>query len=787
MAEVPGIRTVKATLWFGACLLALLLLAPTRSTVAQSQEPIQHVVNARETLLDLAIRYGTTTEAIEALNNLADPNRIRIGQVLLIPRVSATPAPTRSVACAATHVVRAQESLSALAVRYDVAVSEIAAANGITDANVLRIGQTLCIPGEAPAAPSPTAQPTPVAAQPTPLPAAPPAGRTHTVQSGENLFRIALAYGVTVNSLMAANGITDVRFLRSGTVLIIPGAGAPVATPVPTATPTPAATPVPDATPAAPATPTGTVPAVTCERGQFKSTFYNNTTLSGVPVLNRCDQHPLNLPWGENPPAQPAVNNDNFSARFEGDFPFEAGTYRFDLGADDGAKVWVNDAEVFDEWRVQTDDFSQVMSFPEAADYRVRVEYYEAAGNARLSLNWQKVEPGTAPAPTPTPPPAAAAPPPSAPAATPPSTPAAPATSLLDFGYGIQAYALDPDNAQRTIRHVNDLGFTWLKQQVRWKEMEPTRGRRQYGKLDDLIRRADAANVNVLFSVVTAPAWAREQGADLSVAGPPANDADFADYVGDLARRYCGRSLKAIEVWNEQNLHYEWGNLPLVARNYVDLLSATSAQIRAACPSMLIISGALTPAGNNGAPQSRGGTAAVDDFEYLRQMLVAGMANYVDAIGAHPSGYNVPPTARHPSYCSVIAQTGMTNFGSGCDNNSPHHSFSFRSTMEGYNTIANANRAGHLKIVATEFGWAVSSKRYPGYGYAQDNDYEEQADWTVQAYRMMRDWSWAGPAFLWNLNFRSAGAGTEREQWGIVNSDWSPLPVYNALKRETRR
>ena len=27
-----------------------------------------------------------------------------------------------------------------------------------------------------------------------------------------------------------------------------------------------------------------------------------------------------------------------------------------------------------------------------------------------------------------------------------------------------------------------------------------------------------------------------------------------------MAGQFCGTSLKAIEVWNEQNLHYEWGN-----------------------------------------------------------------------------------------------------------------------------------------------------------------------------------------------------------------------------------
>ena len=364
----------------------------------------------------------------------------------------------------------------------------------------------------------------------------------------------------------------------------------------------------------------------------------------------------------------------------------------------------------------------------------------------------------------------------------PPAPPAAAAgtASGRQWGYGIQAYALDPDNAERTLRHVNDLGFTWLKQQVRWKEMEPRRGSRQYGKLDDLIRRADAANVNVLFSVVKSPDWAREPGADLSVAGPPANDADFADYVGDLARRYCGRSLKAIEVWNEQNLHHEWGNLPLRAQDYVDLLRAASGQIRAACPSMLIISGAPTPAGNNGTPMSQGGTAAVDDFEYLDTMLQLGFLDYVDAVGAHPSGYNVPPTAKFPNYCSVIAQTGMANFGSGCPDN-PHHSFSFRSTMEGYRTrVARYNP--NKPIWPTEFGWAAGGKYHDAYGYADDNDYAEQANWTVQAYQMMDEWGWVSAPILWNLNFRIVAPKTERAQWGIVDTDWSPLPVYTKLK-----
>jgi LysM repeat protein len=48
-------------------------------------------------------------------------------------------------------------------------------------------------------------------------------GRTHVVQPGENLYRIALRYGVTVDDLMRVNGLVDPRQLRVGQVLIIPG------------------------------------------------------------------------------------------------------------------------------------------------------------------------------------------------------------------------------------------------------------------------------------------------------------------------------------------------------------------------------------------------------------------------------------------------------------------------------------------------------------------------------------------------------------------------------------
>jgi LysM repeat protein len=53
--------------------------------------------------------------------------------------------------------------------------------------------------------------------------------QTHVVQAGETLFHIALTYGVTVEALVAANGLADPSHIEVGQVLIIPGTAAVLA------------------------------------------------------------------------------------------------------------------------------------------------------------------------------------------------------------------------------------------------------------------------------------------------------------------------------------------------------------------------------------------------------------------------------------------------------------------------------------------------------------------------------------------------------------------------------
>jgi LysM repeat protein len=84
---------------------------------------------------------------------------------------------------------------------------------------------------EATATPEPTTAPTAAAETPAPTsaptatPAPPTSGATtHVVQPGENLFRIALRYGTTVDTLARANGIASPYLIYVGQTLTIPSA-----------------------------------------------------------------------------------------------------------------------------------------------------------------------------------------------------------------------------------------------------------------------------------------------------------------------------------------------------------------------------------------------------------------------------------------------------------------------------------------------------------------------------------------------------------------------------------
>jgi LysM repeat protein len=181
------------------------------------------VVRPGQTLGQIAVEQGVTLESLVALNQIADPDRIFVGQRLRVATAPAAPAGPAAPAAGETgasviHVVTWGESLTGIAARYGTTIGAIATANSLADPSYIRSGQRLIIP-------SPESAPT----------TEPSAPATHIVASGETLSGIAIRYGTSVGAIAAANGLADPSYIRAGQELQIPGGSsggaAPAATP----------------------------------------------------------------------------------------------------------------------------------------------------------------------------------------------------------------------------------------------------------------------------------------------------------------------------------------------------------------------------------------------------------------------------------------------------------------------------------------------------------------------------------------------------------------------------
>ena len=118
------------------------------------------------------------------------------------PTAVPTAVPTTAPSGERTHVVQPGENLFRISLHYGMSYKAVAAANGIINPDLVYIGQRLTIPAEGTTPTAPTG--------------------THVVQPGENLFRIALRYGITVEALAVANDISNVNLIHPGQRLVIP-------------------------------------------------------------------------------------------------------------------------------------------------------------------------------------------------------------------------------------------------------------------------------------------------------------------------------------------------------------------------------------------------------------------------------------------------------------------------------------------------------------------------------------------------------------------------------------
>ncbi len=146
-----------------------------------------HVVKAGQTLWQISEIYGVSMESVIAANGLADPDRLAVGEALVIP-----------VEWGA-YTVKSGDTLWKIAQKHGTTPEALLKANDIAEPDNIAPGLRLNVPAA-----------------------------RHRVMPGETLYLIGWRYGVAPAELARANGISDPNMISAGAELVIPRRPRPV-------------------------------------------------------------------------------------------------------------------------------------------------------------------------------------------------------------------------------------------------------------------------------------------------------------------------------------------------------------------------------------------------------------------------------------------------------------------------------------------------------------------------------------------------------------------------------
>jgi hypothetical protein len=253
---------------------------------------------------------------------------------------------------------------------------------------------------------------------------------------------------------------------------------------------------------------------------------------------------------------------------------------------------------------------------------------------------------------------------------------------------------------------------------MKWEKRQVQNGD---GVAGSMIQEAHNAGFKLLLSVV---------GDHNRVMDPGYQD-QYAAYVGGLA----GQGADAIEIWNEMNIDREWPRGQINPTNYVQLLSRAYRAIKAKNPNTMVISGALSPTGAEGAF----GTDRVwNDDKYYAGMASAGAGQFLDCVGVHynegivsPTQVGGDPRDSYPTrYLKTMLDRAVAPFGGkpAC-----------------FTEIGYLTREGYGGLPA-------------GFEWAQNTTVAQQAAWLAQAAVVLSGSGRARLMIVFNVDFVFYGA-----------------------------
>ncbi len=323
---------------------------------------------------------------------------------------------------------------------------------------------------------------------------------------------------------------------------------------------------------------------------------------------------------------------------------------------------------------------------------------------------------------------------------------------------------------ERQLEMIKAAGFTFIRQQFPWADIEidakgdfTDRRNAQSGeisawdKYDNIVALSKARGIAIMARLDAPPKWAHRGYADLGDFGPPAIFEDYADYVDAVATRYKGR-IKYYQLWNEPNIFPEWGNQAVNPEDYAKLLCLAYDRVKSIDPSAIVIAAALAP------------TVAQDgrdlsDLVFFQRMYSAGAGRCFDVASAQGYGLFSGPgdTRLTPLETNVARHTLMRD-------------------------IMVANGDARKPMWLAEVNWNAvpdDPANINGVGRYGMVSLEDQARYVPQVIaRAKRDWPWVGALSVWFFKPASDAAKNDASYYfRMVEPDFTPLPVYQAMKR----
>lgn len=156
-----------------------------------------YIVKRGDTLSQIAKDYGVSVQSIVDNNGIVNPNLIYVGQKLIIKGGTENAGGEQNQV---VYIVKRGDSLSQIAQNYRVSVQSIVNSNNIANPNLIYVGQRLIIKGTQ-------------GFQPNYI--------YYRVRWGDNLYRIARRYRVSVQSIVRLNHIMNPNLIYAGQLLKI--------------------------------------------------------------------------------------------------------------------------------------------------------------------------------------------------------------------------------------------------------------------------------------------------------------------------------------------------------------------------------------------------------------------------------------------------------------------------------------------------------------------------------------------------------------------------------------